>query len=172
MRSRVSSLCHLVFGSFVVAPISWFVRDAFESRHLWRTVFAPMFCSKYCCTSFLDQPAWKSIKRLKSVYYCRSGCPWFLRCGDWLYLLLRHVLTVLWSRCCVNTRFLWKWELSSQPGWIFLYFSKMAPWKERMHVSCATPSYPLGMAFPGTLSLIRGEPTPIDANCTDGIQWS
>ncbi|VDK39442.1 unnamed protein product [Taenia asiatica] len=27
------------------------------------------------------------------------------------------------------------------------------------------------MAFPGTLSLIRGEPTPIDANCTDGIQW-
>ncbi|KAL5108661.1 Lysosomal amino acid transporter 1 [Taenia crassiceps] len=27
------------------------------------------------------------------------------------------------------------------------------------------------MAFPGTLFLIRGEPTPIDANCTDGIQW-
>lgn len=40
-----------------------------------------------------------------------------------------------------------------------------------MHVSCATPSYPLDMAFPGTLSLIQGGPTPIDANCTDGIQW-
>lgn len=92
--------------------------------------------------------------------------------SSWMFLIfsavsfdslsfLRRVLTALSSRCCVKA------QVFAESDNCIRSLSK----RERMYTYCVTSSYPLDMAFPGTLSLIRGEPTPIDANCTDGIQW-